>query len=85
MVTKDFELPFATDTHIGFVSGFVLEAGRFKSKIEICFGDKCMDAKSFLGLIYASSFPCTRFTLRAEGEDEQQALAQLSAYMDKYR
>ncbi len=85
MTTRDFELSFAPDTYISFVSGFVLEAGRFKSKIDICYGDNCLDAKSFWGLLYASASPRTRFALRAEGDDEQQALEQLSAYIDRYR
>jgi phosphotransferase system HPr-like phosphotransfer protein len=85
MVMKDFELPFSPDTNIRFVSGFVLEAGRFESKIEICHQDKCLDAKSFWGLLHVSSTLRTCFTLRAEGNDEQQVLEQLTAYIDKYR
>ena len=85
MITKDFELPFAPDTYIGFVSGFVMEAGSYESKIGICFDDKYLDAKSFMGLIYASTSPRTRFTLIAEGKDEQQAMEQLSAYIDRFQ
>lgn len=85
MTTKDFQLPFALDAHISFVSGLILEAGRYHSKIEICCGDKCLDAKSFMSVMYASISPCTCFTLRAEGDDEQQALERLSAYMDGFR
>ena len=85
MIIKDFELPFAPDTYIGFVSGFVIEAGAFASKIEICFEDKCLDGKSFLSLLYASTTPRTFFTMRVEGEDEQQAIEQLTAYIDRFR
>ncbi len=85
MTTKDFQLPFAPDTDIGFVSGFVIAAGRFDCKIEIYCNDKCFDAKSFLGLTYAGIFPGDNFTLCAEGADEQEALDQLSTYMNKYR
>jgi phosphotransferase system HPr-like phosphotransfer protein len=83
MVTSDFDLPFTPDTHISFVSGFVLEAGRFNSKIEICCGDMCLNAKSFLGLLYTSAHK--QFTIKAEGDDERQALEQLLAYVEKYR
>ncbi|HWS42397.1 MAG TPA: HPr family phosphocarrier protein [Pseudoflavonifractor sp.] len=85
MTTRDFELLFTPDTHVRFVSGFVLEAGRFNSKIEICCGEKCLDAKSFWGMLYVSVSPRMCFTLRAEGDDEQEALARLSAYIDKYQ
>ena len=85
MRTVDFELSFAPDTYISFISGFVLEAGRHNSKIEICCGGKCLDAKSVLGLLYAGSSLCTKFTLKAEGDDERQALERLSAYIDKYK
>ncbi len=85
MTMKEFRLPFAPDTDMGFVSGFVIVAGGFHSKIEICCNEKCFDAKSFLGFIGADIFPGAEFALRAEGVDEQEALEQLSAYMDKYR
>lgn len=85
MMTKDFELPFAPDTYVSFVSGFVLEAGNFQSKIEIRYGGKQLDGKSFLGLMNAGIPPRTRFTLQVEGSDEQQALAQISAYIEKFR
>ncbi len=85
MLTKDFELPFSPDTNIGFVSGFVLEAGQFESKIEICHEDKTLNAKSFWGMLYISSPPRTSLTLLINGDDEEQALAQLTAYIENYR
>ncbi len=85
MTTEDFQLPFAPDTYIGFVSGLVLEAGRIRSKIEIDCGGKSHDVKSFLGVLNTGISPGAVFTLRAEGDDEQQALAQLSAYINRFR
>ena len=84
-MAADFELPFAPDTYIGFISGFVLEAGRFRSKIEFCIGDKRVDAKSVLGLLNAGSPLCTRFSLRIEGDDERQAMERLSVFIGKFR
>ncbi len=85
MTTKDFQLPFAPETDIGFVSGFVLVAGRVNCKIEIYCNGMRFDAKSFLGLLYAGISPGAIFTLSAEGADEREALSRLSAYIDQYR
>lgn len=58
-------------------------AAGFKSKIELHFNQKKVNAKSSLSLMTLGLAHNSEFTIFAEGEDSELALSQLSALVDK--
>lgn len=65
--------------HARAAAKFVAEASRFTAHITVVFKDKEMDGKSILGLLLFA-VPCgARIQLRADGQDEKEALRALAA------
>jgi len=60
---------------------FVQAASRFKSHIELKTGTKTINAKSIMGMFALSTFASNSITIVADGEDEQQAVEELSGFL----
>jgi len=60
---------------------FVQTAGRFASDIHVRTGDKTVNAKSIMGIISLGILDGQDITLTAEGEDAQQAVAELKRFL----
>ena len=60
---------------------FVQTASKFKSHIELKTGTKTINAKSIMGMFALSSFAGNSITIVADGEDELQAIEELSNFL----
>jgi phosphocarrier protein len=56
---------------------FVRAASRFRSKITVSRDDLAVDGKSILGVLMLAAEPGAEILIRAEGEDEVEALEAL--------
>ena len=65
--------------HVRTCGVFVQHASRFRSEIMVRHGDMEVNGKSILGLIGLAAENGAVLTLRAEGPDEVEAVAALSA------
>lgn len=77
MVEAHATITNALGLHARAAARFVRLAGSFASKITVSKGTRTMDGKSIMGLLLLSAAQGTIITIRAEGVDEQQALAAL--------
>jgi phosphotransferase system HPr (HPr) family protein len=60
---------------------FVQAANKYKSHIEVKIGGKTINAKSIMGIFALNIFGNSDITLVANGEDEQQAVEELSVFL----
>ncbi len=74
---------------IGFetagVAQFVQMANSFDSKIEITIGTKIANAKSIMGIISLGMIEGQELIISAEGDDETNAVKELSEYIANLR
>ncbi|KXS47714.1 MULTISPECIES: HPr family phosphocarrier protein [Halanaerobium] len=70
-----------TGLHARPASQFVKKADKFKSKIEIVFGEKEVNAKSIMGVMSLGISQGTEIILKAEGEDEEEAINKLESFI----
>ena len=61
----------------------VATAEHFKSKITINMQDKCVNAKSIMGIMGLGLDPGRTVTIEAAGEDEEEAIAAISEFLEK--
>lgn len=61
---------------------FVQEANRFSSDVFIIKGTKKVSAKSIMGLMSLAISPGTELTLNVDGQDEEEALEALVAFIE---
>jgi phosphocarrier protein HPr len=54
----------------------------FKANVRLCFNDKCVDAKSIMGVMMLAATHGTELQLSAEGEDETEAFEALKALFE---
>lgn len=77
------EISFAIKNRVGLharpASVFVREASKFKSAITVIHGDKQANAKSILSVLTLGVNQDTVISIRAEGEDAEEALKALMA------
>jgi phosphocarrier protein HPr len=64
--------------HARAAARFVHLANRFKARVSVSKENSRVDGKSILGLLTLAAAKGSRLRLAAEGEDEEQALAELS-------
>jgi phosphotransferase system HPr (HPr) family protein len=62
---------------------FVQAASKYKSHIELRTDTKSINAKSIMGMFALCTFSDRLLTLVADGEDEHQAVEELSAFITK--
>jgi phosphocarrier protein len=65
--------------HARAAARFVHAASGFKAQIRVARGERQMDGKSIMGLLLLAAAQGTIITISANGADEAQALAALSA------
>ncbi len=81
MQEANSELLTATIPESKFTAMLIQKASCFKSGIWIIKGDRKANAKSLLGLISLGLCSGASVTLTAEGEDEGEALSELTRYL----
>ena len=71
-------LPPDVDLHARPAAHFVRTALGFRSRIEVCAGERAADAKSLLSVLALGARAGTTLTLRADGADAGEALTALT-------
>lgn len=77
MIEKEFVSSYDLNMKINIIGMFVVEAGRFRSAVQICYREKTADAKSVLGILSLEIAEGSPFTMRVDGEDQEEAMAAL--------
>ena len=70
-------LPAGVDLHARPAAHFVRTALGFRSRIEVCAGERAADAKSLLSVLALGAKAGTTLRLRADGDDGPVALEAL--------
>ena len=74
MITRDIEIKNKLGLHARAAAKLVHTAARFKSDIKVRKGDEEVDGKSILGILLLAAGRGSVVTIRADGEDEREAL-----------
>ena len=82
MIAKDIEIKNKLGLHARAAAKLVHTAARFKSSIKIRKGDEEVDGKSILGILLLAAGRGSVITVRAEGEDEEQAVDAIEKLID---
>ncbi|ADP33974.1 HPr family phosphocarrier protein [Bacillus atrophaeus] len=83
MVQQKVEVRLKTGLQARPAALFVQEANRYTSDVFLEKDGKKVNAKSIMGLMSLAVSTGTEVTLIAEGEDEQEALEKLTAYVQE--
>jgi phosphocarrier protein HPr len=83
LVERTITVGNPTGLHARPAALFVSEAARFSSKVRVRAGAREVDAKSILSVLSLGVRQGTEITIRAEGPDEEQALASLVGLIEK--
>ncbi|MBW3596755.1 MAG: HPr family phosphocarrier protein [Planctomycetes bacterium] len=62
---------------------FARQASRFQSRIEIVKGNECVDGKSVLGILTLGAQQGVELTLKAVGDDAEEAIAALAELIER--
>ena|ERR671939_468890 len=73
----------AVGLHARPASLLVQTAARFTSRINLRHGERLADAKSILQVLQLGAGPGARLALRVEGEDAAEAIAALTALVER--
>lgn len=79
---RDVEIKNKLGLHARAAAKFVHTAARFKSDIKIRKGDEEVDGKSILGILLLAAGRGSVVTLKADGEDERDALDAIEKLID---
>jgi phosphocarrier protein HPr len=82
VITKDIEIKNKLGLHARAAAKLVHTAARFKSDIKIRKGDEEVDGKSILGILLLAAGRGSVITLRADGEDEAEAIEAIEKLID---
>lgn len=82
MQTKEIIVNSKMGLHARPAAIFIKEANKFKSNILITKGNATVNAKSIMGVMALSVSKNDEVELRAEGEDEEQAIKKLSDMLE---
>ncbi len=82
MVEKQLLIKNKVGLHARPASLFVQKAKKFKCTLRVAFGGREVDAKSILSVLTLGVNEGAQITLRADGEDAAEALAEISALVD---
>lgn len=75
MIEREVEIVNRLGLHTRAAAKLVQMAGEFASKLHLVKDGEVVDAKSILGVLLLAASQGTRVIVRAEGEDEEQAMA----------
>ena len=78
MVEKKFVIKNKLGLHARPAALFVQTANRFKSEIEVLKGRQKVNGKSIMGIMTLAAGTGSAITVRASGEDAEEALAEIS-------
>jgi phosphocarrier protein len=79
---KKVEVKNKTGLHARPASQFVQKAGKFSSKINVICEEKEINAKSIMGLLSLGISQGKEITIKAEGEDADNAIDSLSEFIE---
>lgn len=82
MVSKEVKITNPTGLHLRPAGNLCKEAMRYKSKITFNYGGNIANAKSVLSVLGACIKTGDVITLICEGDDEEEALKNLAAYIE---
>ena len=81
MVRKPVTIRNSMDMEMRPIARLVQEASQYKSRIFIEMNDKKINAKSIMGMMSLELCTGESLTLEAEGEDEEQAVNGVEAFL----
>ncbi|HEY3052166.1 MAG TPA: HPr family phosphocarrier protein [Thermoanaerobaculia bacterium] len=82
MISRDIEIKNKLGLHARAAAKLVHTAARFKSDIKVRKGDEEVDGKSILGILLLAAGRGSVITIRADGEDERDALDAIEKLID---
>ena len=82
MISRDIEIKNKLGLHARAAAKLVHTAARFKSDIKIRKGDEEVDGKSILGILLLAAGRGSLVTVRADGEDERDAVDAIEKLID---
>jgi phosphocarrier protein len=82
LISRDIEIKNKLGLHARAAAKLVHTAARFKSDIKIRKGDEEVDGKSILGILLLAAGRGSVITIRADGEDERDALDAIEKLID---
>ena len=82
MVSKEVKITNPTGLHLRPAGNLCKEAMRYKSKVTFNYGGNIANAKSVLSVLGACIKTGDVITLICEGDDEEEALKDLAAYIE---
>ncbi len=82
MISRDIEIKNKLGLHARAAAKLVHTAARFKSDIKVKKGDEEVDGKSILGILLLAAGRGSVVTIRADGEDEREALDAVEKLID---
>jgi phosphocarrier protein len=83
LIEKDIEIKNKLGLHARAAAKLVHVAARFKCDIKIRKGDEEVDGKSILGILLLAAGRGSVITVKADGEDEAQAVAAIEELIDR--
>ena len=82
MTSREMEIKNKLGLHARAAAKLVHTAAKFKSDIKIRKGDEEVDGKSILGILLLAAGRGSTITLKADGEDERDALDAIEKLID---
>ena len=82
MVSKEIKIMNPTGLHLRPAGNLCKEAMKYKSKVTFNYAGNIANAKSVLSVLGACIKTGDTITLVCEGEDEEEALKELTAYIE---
>ena len=82
MISRDLEIKNKLGLHARAAAKLVHTAARFKSDIKVRKGDEEVDGKSILGILLLAAGRGAVVTVRADGEDERDAVDAVQQLID---
>jgi phosphocarrier protein HPr len=82
VIERDIEIKNKLGLHARAAATLVHTAARFRSDIKIRKGDEEVDGKSILGILLLAAGRGTTITIKANGDDEADAVAAIEKLID---
>ncbi len=82
MTARTVKILNATGLHARPAGLFIETANRFRSAVRVAKGEREVSGKSVLALMLLEVTPGSEIVIKAEGEDEQQAVEALAQLVD---
>jgi phosphocarrier protein HPr len=82
LISRDIEIKNKLGLHARAAAKLVHTAARFKADIKVRKGDEEVDGKSILGILLLAAGRGSIVTIRADGEDERDAVDAIEKLID---